>query len=111
MITGTYFRTDSVGNKVVSPKIHEMIRILKALRLINYRLYHDISELHYDKKYGIVLYLRKNAVPIILGFNNYSRKINKLSAIYEILQSQTKLSTLKTIDVRYEGQVVVKNKS
>lgn len=109
IITGSYFKSDSAGNKVASEQIHEMIKILRALRQINLQLYHDISEINYNKDYGIFLYLRKKAIPIIFGFNDYTRKICYLSTIYNLLQKRNGLMTLKAIDIRFEGQVVVKN--
>lgn len=109
IITGTKFKTDSVGNKVIPQVMNEMISILKALRFINFQLYHEISEIHYDKNYGVILYLRKNVIPIIFGFNDYSRKISYLSAMYEVLYKRNELLTIKSIDVRFDGQVVVRN--
>lgn len=103
IITGIAFKLDSLSNTLM----YKMTMILKAVRLSNFRLYQDISEIHYDKRYGIILYLRKKAVPIIFGFNEYSRKIIYLSTIYDYLQKKNELSIVKTIDVRFKDQVVV----
>ena len=109
VITGTKFNTDSLGNRVASQQMYKMIEILKFLRLTNFELYHEISEINYNKNYGILLYLRKKTIPIIFGFDNYLRKINYLSAVYEVLKKKSELSSLKVIDVRFNGQVVVRN--
>jgi len=109
VITGVEFKTDSLGKKTVSPLMENMILILKAIREINFQLYHELSEIHYDKNTGIILYLKNRVLPAILGFNDYPRKITYLSSIYDMFQDNNEFAAIKAIDVRFNGQIVVRN--
>ncbi len=109
VITGTQCRTDAIGRDVASLQMYEMVKILTELREKDFKLFHDISEVNYNKDIGYILYLRKNTIPVILGFENYSKKIKYFSTIYDVLQKQEKLLASKTIDIRFDGQVVVRN--
>jgi len=109
VITGVEFKTDSLGKKTVSPLMENMILILKAIREINFQLYHELSEIHYDKNTGIILYLKNRVLPVILGFNDYPRKIAYFSAIYDMFQDNNEFATIEAIDVRFNGQIIVKN--
>ena len=109
VITGAHLVTDSAGTKFISEPIVEMVQILKALRSINLQVYHDLSEIHYDQNSGIILYLREKPIPIILGFHDYARKIYYLTTMYDLLKKRNELLTLSSIDIRFAGQVVVRN--
>lgn len=109
IITGINLIPDSLGQLYAPPLIREMATILKAIRKINLQLYHDISEINFQRNYGILLYLRKNTIPIILGYGNYQDKMYNLSLIYNVLSKREELFSLKSIDVRFLGQVVVRN--
>jgi cell division protein FtsQ len=109
IITGTNLIPDSLGQLYAPPIVQEMVTILKAIRKINLQLYHDISEINFQRNYGILLFLRKNAIPIILGYGNYQNKMYNLSLIYNLLNKREELLSLKSIDVRFQSQVVVRN--
>lgn len=109
IITGVNLIPDSLGRLYAPPLIREMITILKAIRQINLQLYHDISEINFRRNYGVMLFLRKKTIPIILGYGNYQDKMYNLSLIYNMLSEREELLSLKSIDVRFRGQVVVRN--
>ena len=81
VITGTSIAIDSLGFEEVPSTMKEMIKILKAVRAINFQLYHEISEIHFNKKVGIIIYLRNKVLPVIFGYRDYSRKVNYFSTI------------------------------
>jgi cell division protein FtsQ len=66
----------------------------------------DISELHYDKGFGYTIFTINRGLPIRLGMNGFSEKLDRLSKIYSDLQLQ--LPTLEYIDLDYSDRIVVK---
>lgn len=66
----------------------------------------DISELHYDKGFGYTIFTINGGLPIRLGMNGFSDKLDRLAKIYGDLQVQ--LPTLQYIDLDYSDRIVVK---
>ncbi len=66
----------------------------------------DISELHYDKGFGYTIFTIEKGLPIRLGMDGFSDKLDRLAKIYTDLQGQMPL--LEYIDLDYSDRVVVK---
>ena len=66
----------------------------------------DISELHYDKGFGYTIFTINRGLPIRLGMDGFSEKLDRLSKIYSDLQIQ--LPLLEYIDLDYSDRIVVK---
>jgi len=66
----------------------------------------DISELHYDKGFGYTIFTIDKGLPIRLGMDGFSDKLDRLAKIYAELQLQ--LPQLEYIDLDYSDRVVVK---
>ncbi len=113
VITGIHFKNDSTGKRI--PKNPELLKyginLLKGIRKVDPYLYSEISELNFNQSNETVIYLRKNSVPIILGRGDLNRKLNYFATIYYHLKQRRKLDSIMAIDVRFNGQVVVKEKS
>jgi cell division septal protein FtsQ len=66
----------------------------------------DISELHYDKGFGYTLFTMNNGLPIRLGTEGFSDKLDRLAKVYTMLQPQ--IPALEYIDLDYSDRIVVK---
>ena len=66
----------------------------------------DISELHYDKGFGYTLFTTNKGLPIRLGMEGFSEKLDRLAKIYSQLQPQ--IPALEYIDLDYSDRIVVK---
>lgn len=66
----------------------------------------DISELHYDKGFGYTIFAINRGLPIRLGMDGFSDKLDRLGKIYSDLQAQ--LPQLEYIDLDYSDRIVVK---
>lgn len=112
IITGIHFKTDTLGNrKPQNPELmKKCVKILKAIKKNDPLLFHEISELNFSQNKGMMFFLRKNNIPVIFGENNLIRKLNYFSTIFNELFEKKSLNSVLALDIRYEGQVVVKQK-
>jgi cell division protein FtsQ len=112
IITGIHFETDTLGNR--QPQNPELmkksIKIFQAIKKKDPLLFHEISELNFSQNKGMVFFLKKNNIPVIFGKNNLIRKLNYFSTIFNKLSEKKLLNNALALDIRYEGQVVVKQK-
>ena len=113
VITGFSFKNGSHGErKPEQPEvISEVFHIVKKLKSLNLSLYHEISEIHYQRGYGVILYFKNFKLPVILGRDDFQRKIIYFSTIYHHLLKHKLLDQALAIDIRFKNQVVIKNKS
>lgn len=66
----------------------------------------DVSELNIDPTDGLTLYTFSGGVPVRMGYNNYSSKLDRLERIYPELKPR--LPALKYIDLNVADRVIVK---
>jgi len=66
----------------------------------------DISELHYDKGFGYTLFTMEKGLPIRLGTEGFSEKLDRLAKVYSQLLPQ--FPALEYIDLDYSDRIVVK---
>lgn len=66
----------------------------------------DISELHYDKGFGYTLFTINKGLPIRLGMDGFSDKLDRLAKVYSLLQPQ--IPAIEYIDLDYSDRIVVK---
>lgn len=66
----------------------------------------DISELHYDKGFGYTLFTIDKGLPIRLGTEDFSEKLDRFAKVYSQLQPQ--IPNLEYIDLDYSDRIVVK---
>jgi cell division protein FtsQ len=66
----------------------------------------DVAEVHVDQTGEITLYSAQGAVPIRMGWGNFSEKLARLERIYP--QLGPRLSALKYIDLNVMDRIIVK---
>lgn len=112
VITGLSFRTDSTGVRI--PEEPEYVRqgaaILSELRERDVALFYEISELHYLKDKGISFILKEKRLPVIIGRNDITQKLNYFSTMWNQLKGKRELENVLALDLRYKDQVIVKYK-
>ena len=66
----------------------------------------DISEIHFNQQEGLILHTRIGGVPIRMGNEGFSEKLNRLERIFADLEPR--LLALKYIDLNVTDRVIVK---
>jgi len=112
VITGFHFQTESSGNRIPeNPElVQQAVALLNEIKSRDLVLYHELSDLHYSQSSGFIFYLKDKNIPIVFGFDDYSKKIQYLLIIYHHLLNKDELAQAKVIDLRFKDQVVVKNR-
>jgi len=113
VITGFKFETDSAGFRSPSNPslVQQAVEMLNEIKSCDLVLYHELSDLHYSRNHGFIFYLKKNNIPVVFGSEDYAKKLQYFSTIYHYLSDKNQLKKIKVIDVRFEDQVVVKNRT
>ena len=113
VITGFKFESDSTGLRSPSDPelVQEAVNMLLEIKSRDLVLYHDLSDLHYSQNHGFIFYLKKKNIPVVVGREDYSKKIQYFSTIFNHLNGKNKLEEIKAIDIRYKDQVVVKSRT
>jgi cell division protein FtsQ len=66
----------------------------------------DVSEIHYDQQEGLILHTLIGGVPVRLGKQGFTAKLNRLEKIY--IDLEPRLLALKYIDLNVTDRVIVK---
>ena len=67
---------------------------------------HKVSEVHKEPGGGLSVYTAENGVRIRLGYENYSKKLDRLERIYALLRP--KMRMLDYIDLNVDEKVIVR---
>lgn len=112
VITGFHFQVDSTGMRSpIDPElVQRAVAMLNEIKSRDLVLYHELSDLHYSREHGFIFYLKNNNTPVVFGFDDFSTKIQYFLTIYHHLLDKDELAQAKVIDIRFEDQVVVKNR-
>jgi cell division protein FtsQ len=94
---------DPAGNREALQKGIALIAVLKTAQ--SFRL-EDVSEVHFDKGFGFTIFTSNGGVPVKLGNEGYSEKLERLARIYRDIQPQ--MLTLEYIDLNYLDKIIVK---
>ncbi|MGD8747967.1 MAG: cell division protein FtsQ/DivIB [Balneolaceae bacterium] len=69
-----------------------------------------ISEVAWTKDEGIVALTNQNGVKLIFGYGGYAKRLRDWEAFYGQVIKQKGIEKMKTIDLRFEGQIVTREK-
>jgi cell division protein FtsQ len=109
IITGVQgIEQTAVGKVDTNKEIHEAIAILQRAVAIDSTLYRFISEINMKNGDDIILYSAESAVPIILGRENYAKKLLMLQTFWNNFIRSQNTQRLQQIDLRFNDQVVVR---
>jgi cell division septal protein FtsQ len=104
-----------LNHKDVTKKDPQSVRlILKALDLLGQmrerRIFsaRQVSEIHLSKQQGITVFTTEGAIPIRLGTESFSEKLDRLEKILPDLVPKAK--SIEYVDLNYPTKAVVKMK-
>lgn len=70
-------------------------------------LYNEISEVNFNPQSGIIFYLMDRALPVVLGKQQISGKLDNFKIAFPRLVQDDALGQAKYIDLRMDSQVIV----
>lgn len=94
---------DPAGTKDALQATCELLAILREKGAF---ILADVSEIHYDKGYGFTLFTASGGLPVKIGADDFSRKIERFAKIYKELMAQR--PSLQYIDLDYNDKIIVK---
>jgi len=94
--------------KIHSAKLDSLWEFIVTMDRITPSMEDRISELCWDDTYGAVLYLTSDGIKVIVGRENYVKRVQKLKAIMGTIQPTR--TNIARLDLRFSGQVVMRYK-
>lgn len=95
---------DPAGSKEAIKSMLSLVDLLKDNDVLKIDY---VSEIHYDKGYGLTVFMAERGVPVRLGRTGFKEKLERLARIYATLQPR--MTTLEYIDLDYSDKIVVKS--
>ena len=96
------------GQRIRTRRLSEALEILATAERIGDDLYHMISEVHCAGDSTYVLFTAESGVPVVLGSGEVAEKLVKFDGFWKQIVMQRTGSRLKTVDLRFADQVVVR---
>ncbi|TAK55847.1 MAG: FtsQ-type POTRA domain-containing protein [Bacteroidetes bacterium] len=96
----------SLGKQAPIPDIFLAIEVLKEAKTVGW--YHSISEVKIGAGGEIMLFAMDSGVPIFIGRDDIAAKLARLQTFWKNYVKDGTASQLKYLDLRFDGQVVVK---
>lgn len=97
------------GEKATSPKLNEAISLLKKINEKNELLYKNISEIALNNDKEFVLVLIDYPTKINLGSSDLDKKIQIIES-FDSSVNPDGLYAFKSIDLRYQNQIITQGK-
>ena len=69
-----------------------------------------ISEIAWTEKEGVVALTNQNGVKLIFGKNNFATRLRNWEAFYGEVVKQKGIEAMRSIDLRFEGQIVTRER-
>jgi cell division septal protein FtsQ len=95
------------GDRINTEKFRVAIEILREAQALDPDLYHLISEINLASE-DIIVYTAEQGVPILFGKDRIRTQLGSLQSFWNQHVRQEGAENLKAIDLRFEGQVVVR---
>ncbi len=91
-----------------STELTAVLNFLEEIKKHHFTLYSEISEISYSKKMGIYFYLNEGSIPAFMGIHDFTQRSANLLEVLNLLNNKNSLSHIEYFDLRFKGQVVVK---
>ncbi|MBI3189047.1 MAG: FtsQ-type POTRA domain-containing protein [Ignavibacteriales bacterium] len=95
-----------LGHQVPNPSVFMAIEVLKQAQTVGW--YHAISEIKIGTNGEIMLFSIDSGVPIFIGKDDIAGKLQRLQTFWKNYVKNGTAAQLKYLDLRFDGQVVVK---
>ena len=109
VITGALRAADCVpGRRTASAEVQGALEILTDAAAVGDDLYRLISEVHCRDDSTYLLFTTESGVPVLFGRGDVAMKLLELDGFWKQIVSERGPSHLKTVDLRFADQVVVR---
>ncbi len=95
-----------LGRQIPRPEMFLAIAVLKQALSVGW--YHDISEIKVGNDGEIMLFSMDSGVPIFIGKSDIANKLQRLQTFWKNYVKDGTAAQLRYLDLRFDGQVVVK---
>ncbi len=106
VITGFDYEKAQRHDPEYAKKLETIVTLIEELRTRSIVNLEQVSEIHQNREGGLTLFTLQNGVEIRLGWDGFSKKIDRLERIYA--QLQPKLNILDYIDLNVDEKVIVR---
>jgi len=100
-----------MGNKVDDLRFGKALDVALLLNAEPFSLYNSISEINISPRGDVSLIGTLKGTKIFLGRSGYENKINRIRSLLSTLKQGKGLSGYHYVDLRFENQVIVKERS
>ncbi len=109
IVTGQEFQVHYETLKLDHPLVDDLLTLLQTLYKTEPFLMVKVSEIHLDRRLGLVAYVDSGHIlPIVLGEGSMKRKVRYLNALSQHY-SLDAIESDQFVDLRLNGQIVIKN--
>lgn len=109
VITGAFRAQDCVpGQRAASARVRGALEILTTSAGVGDDLYRLISEVYCREDSTYLLFTTESGVPVAFGRGNVAMKLLELDGFWKQIVMQRGPSHLRTVDLRFADQVVVR---
>lgn len=98
--------TMQLGRQIPKPEMFLAIAVLKQAQSVGW--YHSISEIKVESDGQIMLLSMDSGVPIFIGKSDIGNKLQRLQTFWKNYVKDGTAAQLRYLDLRFDGQVVVK---
>lgn len=99
------------GTTISDSTTSNIVHLVNNLMHKTPKLYSQISEVYYKKNGNITLFTTNGGTPIFLGKNNLEKRLSILATWQYQIENKHDLNDYQYIDLRWEKQIVTKEKS
>jgi cell division protein FtsQ len=99
--------SERVGQTVREESVLKCLGLVKLILAERPDLYAEISEITATETGGLVVYTRKEGIPVKMGLDRYEYKIRILEALLKQWEARSSGSKFDYVDLRFDGQVVL----
>ena len=99
------------GDKIDDQRFRKALKVAKLLNEGPISLYNLISEIHIGARGNVNLIGTKNSTRVYLGKSDFGSKIDRIRSLVATVNPEDGLSGYKYVDLRFENQVIVKERS
>ena len=100
-----------MGNRVDDSRFSKALDVALLLNAEPFSLYNSISEINISPRGDVSLIGTLKGTKILLGKSGYKNKINRIRSLLFTLKRGEGLSGYHYVDLRFENQVIVKERS
>ena len=96
------------GRRVESPGVRQALSLIHMAEHSDEELYRRISEVHIRADGGLLVYTTESSVPVLFGSGDLARKLVTFDGFWKSIVSRRGVTALRSVDMRFADQVVVR---